>query len=80
MSSSRDLPNSRTEAVSPACPAMADRFFTTEPPVKPTWFDTLFIFLLLLLWNEIQKCIAKSDVKLLEFYGFWSYIQVFKAF
>ena len=67
--------------MSPACPALAGRFFTTEPLMKPTQFDVvLFIFFASVAWDEIQKCIVKSDVKLLEFHGFWSYIQVFKAF
>ena len=30
-----DLPNSRTEPVSPASPELAGRFFITEPPWKP---------------------------------------------
>ena len=29
----RDLPNLGIEAASPVCPALAGRFFTTEPPV-----------------------------------------------
>ena len=31
-----DLPHSRMELVSPACSALAGRFFTTEPPGKPS--------------------------------------------
>ena len=30
-----DLPNPGVELLSPASPALADRFFTTEPPMKP---------------------------------------------
>ena len=30
-----DLPNPETEPASPAAPALAGRFFTTEPPGKP---------------------------------------------
>ena len=33
--SPRDLPNPGIEPVSPVCPALASRFFTTEPPRKP---------------------------------------------
>ena len=35
VSYSRNLPNSRIEPMSPASPALADGFFTTEPPGKP---------------------------------------------
>ena len=31
----RDLPDPGIELVSPVPPALADRFFTTEPPGKP---------------------------------------------
>ena len=31
----RDLPDPGTEPVSPASPALAGKFFTTEPPGKP---------------------------------------------
>ena len=31
----RDLPDSGIELVSPTFPALAGRFFTTEPPGKP---------------------------------------------
>ena len=31
----RNLPDAATEPMSPASPAMAGRFFTTEPPGKP---------------------------------------------
>ena len=30
----RDLPDPKIEPISPAAPALAGRFFTTEPPVK----------------------------------------------
>ena len=33
--SPKDLPNPGIEPVSPIAPALADRFFTTEPPGKP---------------------------------------------
>ena len=35
ISYSRDLPDPRIEPMSPASPALADGFFTTEPPGKP---------------------------------------------
>ena len=35
MPSSRDLPDPRIKLTSPVSPAMAGRFFTTEPPGKP---------------------------------------------
>ena len=31
-----DIPNSSTELMSPATPALASRFFTSAPPGKPT--------------------------------------------
>ena len=35
-----DLPNPGIEPMSPVSPALADKFFTTEPPVyKPPTFD-----------------------------------------
>ena len=38
LSSSRDLPNPGIKPESPVSPALAGRFFTTEPPEKPTQF------------------------------------------
>ena len=35
----RGLPNPGIEPVSPASPALADRFFTTEPPKESIWKD-----------------------------------------
>ena len=39
----RDRPNSGTELASPVSPALAERFFTTESPEKPTWLNVNFI-------------------------------------
>ena len=39
-SPSRGSPSSGVELVSPACPALAGRFFTTEPPGKPSMICT----------------------------------------
>ena len=40
----RDLPNPGTEPESTESPALAGRFFTTEPPGKPSLHVTLFKF------------------------------------
>ena len=42
ISSSGDLPNPETEPESPASPALAGGFFTTEPPGKPQRKGQLF--------------------------------------
>ena len=36
-----DLPDPGIKPTSPVCPALADRFFTTEPPGKSMFFSYL---------------------------------------
>ena len=52
ISFSRDLPDSGIE---PGSPALADRFFTTEPPGKPS-----FLFLVLSLYKRIKLPNSKT--------------------
>ena len=40
-----DLPDPRIEPPSPVSPALAGRFFTTEPPGRPSSWSTLCLFL-----------------------------------
>ena len=42
ISSSRDLPDPEIELISPAYPALAGEFFTTEPPEKSKTLTALF--------------------------------------
>ena len=50
ISSPRDLPDPGTEFASLASPALAGRFFTTEPPGKP--IVSIVIDILLLLFSH----------------------------
>ena len=43
---SRDLPTSGIEPSSPVYPALAEGFFTTEPPGKPFFSSSTFYFIL----------------------------------
>ena len=53
----RDLPNPGTEPESPESPVLAGRFFTTEPPGKPSLHVTLFKFQTTRLENLLARFI-----------------------
>ena len=54
-----DLPDLRIQPMSPAAPALADRFFTTEPPGKPhivSYSNAIKMYLYTILHVEMALC------------------------
>ena len=51
-----DLPHTGIEPMSLVSPALADRFFTTEPPGKP-WYMYIYIH----LYNKFGICTVRES-------------------
>ena len=65
-SPSGDLSHPGTEPESPASPALAGRFFTTEPPGKPM-SNTILIQFFLMITCFILRILCLKEVELREF-------------
>ena len=68
-----DLPNPGIEPISPASPALAGRFFTTEPPGKPSNYIVVVLSCIRLCETPMDYSLTGSSVHgLLQAKEYWS--------